>query len=117
MVSGGHQSIESMSGALAFAPSARAHDLVKVGLRRGGIPRRAVVERHARAQREGDHVVRAIEASRPAGCQRGRDVVVFVAEDAILARGVVTVPLDETFEDEIVGDKLVRPIVVRAASQ
>ena len=80
-------------------------------------PGRTVVEGDAGAQREGDHVVRAAVAGRPVGCQRGRDVVVLVASDAVRALGVGPVPLDKTFEDEVVGDKLVRPIVVRATQR
>ena len=74
------------------------------------------MEGDARAEREGDRVGGAAGATggRPAGCQRGSDKVVLVADNSIGARREGSVPCREALEDEVVGDELVRPIAVRA---
>ena len=50
---------------------------------------------------------------------RGRTVsaasITFIARDPVEARRIEAVPRREAFEDEVVGDKLVRAVVVRAA--
>ena len=45
----------------------------------------------------------------------GASAHTFVARDIVQAGRVLAVPRDEALEDEVVGDKLVGPVVVRAA--
>ena len=65
--------------------------------------------------RESRRAVREQRERRPAGRQPRRDKVIFVPCNAVLAGRVLSIPLGEAFEDEVVGDKLVRAVVVRAA--
>ena len=94
-----------------------AHDVIKVGLRRSGIPGRAVVEGDAGTKGERDlkwgRLSEADEVRDPAGCERAYDKIIHGASFVISAVRAVAIVSNEPLVDEVISNKLIRAVGVR----